>query len=125
LNVAGAQGLIRAASFAALAPGASSLVTVPVTSLSNVHLTEATVLNSGLLEGIGLALSPAAISFDPAVARQVLVTVQSATLRRCEHRLHWLDAGQAWPKHGVHCEADDDDDDDDDHDHDHHDHDHD
>jgi hypothetical protein len=112
LNVAGARGLTRSAFFTALAPGASSLVTVPLTSLSNVHLGEATLFNSSLIEGIGLALSSAATSFDPATARQVLVSVQSATLRRCEHRLRWLDAGQPWPKHGVRCETDGDEDDD-------------
>jgi hypothetical protein len=111
LNVAGAHGFIRSATFTATAPGASSLVSVPINGLTNVHLTEATAFNSALIEGIGLAVSSAAVSFDPAAARQVLVTVQSATLRRCERRLRWLDAGQPWPKHGVRCEADEDDDD--------------
>lgn len=124
LNVAGARGLIRWAIFGARAPGTSSLVTVPLTSMANVHLSEATAFNSTLIEGIGLALSATAVSFDPATSRQVIVTVQSATLRRCEHRLRWLDAGLPWPKHGVHCEGAEDDDDDDEHDHGHgHDHD--
>jgi hypothetical protein len=113
LNVAGARGQIRWANFGAQAPGASSLVSVPITSLTNVRLSEATAMTSNLIEGIGLGLSASSFTFDILATRFVIVTLQSATLQRCENRLHWLDAGQPWPKHGVHCETGDDDDDDD------------
>ena len=107
LNVPAARGLIRWAIFGASAPGASSLVTVPVTSIADVSFTAATAFASSLSEVQGWvnpALPPGGVSFGPD-ARFVLVTVQSATLRRCEHRLRWLDAGLPWPRHGIHCET--------------------
>jgi hypothetical protein len=80
--------------------------------LTNVRLNEATGMTSTLIEGVGLGLSASSFTFDIAITRLVTVTVQSATLQRCANRLHWLDAGQPWPKHGVHCAAGDDGDDD-------------
>jgi hypothetical protein len=112
LNVEGARGQIRWTNFGAQAPGASSLVSVPITSLTNVRLSEATAMTSTLIEGIGVGLSATSFTFEIVITRLVTVAVQSATLQRCENRLHWLDAGQPWPKRGVHCEAGDDDDDD-------------
>jgi hypothetical protein len=51
LNVPDTRGLVRWAAFGALAPAASSMVPVPITSLANVNLAAATAFASQLIEG--------------------------------------------------------------------------
>lgn len=111
LNVAGASGHARWAVFGAEAPGASSLVSVPITDLTQVRLTEAAAFTSTLIEGTGSNVPTGGVAFGSGDARSVSVTVQSATLQRCEHRLRWLDADLPWPKHGAGCKAEEEDDD--------------
>jgi hypothetical protein len=105
LNVAGASGLARWAVFSAEAPGASSLISVPITDLTQVRVSEAALLTSTLIEGTGTNVPTGGLGFDSTTSRSISVSVQSATLQRCEHRLRWLDAELPWPKQGFRCKV--------------------
>jgi hypothetical protein len=94
----------------ASAPGASTLVTGPVTDvITPLHLASAVAFSGTLLEaterntGVVPGTGPIVLDGPP---RMVRYSVQTISIRRCENRLRWLEQARPWPKHGVHCETD-------------------
>lgn len=100
---------LRIVNLAAVAPGDSAFVSIPVTSLYQpLDFSLADTLTLSVIEGIGMRVgSTGTFGFvfdDPSrPTRSVTVTLTSVTKSQCRNRIPWVDQGRPFPDYPIGC----------------------
>ena len=100
---------LRIVNLAAVAPGDSAFVSIPVTSFyPPLDFSLAATRTLSVIEGIGQRVgNTGSFGFvfnDPArPTRSVTVTLTAVTKSHCQNRIPWVDQGRPFPDHPIGC----------------------
>jgi hypothetical protein len=100
---------LRIVNLAAVAPGDSAFVSIPVTSLYQpVDFSLADTRTLSVIEGIGERVGNTGnfgfVFDDPErPTRSVTVTLTAVTKSHCQNRIPWVDQGRPFPDHPIGC----------------------